>query len=105
MVYAISVLEGRVVTQTTQILCAHCRIPLKGAGELDPNTILICEGCGQSDTFEAILAEVKEYVTEMAAQKIGDMFAGIGNQSKYLKVTKTYSGSGKQWRFIADVDL
>jgi len=96
---------GRVVTKAAQILCAYCRIPLEGPAEPQPDDRVACPSCGNGDRFEAVFNEVGEHIREMAAQKIADMLANFGKQSKHLRVTKTYSGLGRQWRFIAEVTL
>ena len=61
------------MTQTTQALCARCRVPVERVTEPNPEDRYACPACGASDTLDAILTEVGEYIQEMAVQKIGDM--------------------------------
>ena len=93
------------MTKTAKVLCARCHVPLEGPAEPNPDDRMACPRCGEGDRFEAVFSEVQEYVTEMAAQKISAMIGNTAKQSSVFKVTASYRPSGRQWRFIADVDL
>ena len=93
------------MTQTVEVLCARCRVPLKGPAEPDSDARFACPSCGEGDTHEAVMREVGEYVQEMAAKNLSESLANAARSSTFLKVTSKYTPSGRQWRFIANVDL
>lgn len=93
------------MAQTTNVLCARCHIALEGPVEPKPDDRIACPSCGEGDRYETVIAEVGEYVQEMAAQKIGDMFGDIAKNPSVFTVTHTHTPSNRRWRFIADVDL
>ena len=90
---------GIAMTQTVKVLCARCHVPLEGPTEPNPDDRMACPRCGDGDRYEAVLAEVGEYVQEMAAQKLASAFKGGES------VSVTFTPSARRWRFIADVKL
>lgn len=82
------------MNQTVQALCARCRVMVERVGEPNPEDRYACPVCGEGDTHDAIVTEVGEYVVEMAAQKVSDMFAGIGRKSSALSVRSSHRLGG-----------
>lgn len=75
------------MNQTVQALCARCRVPLERVAEPNLDNRFTCPGCGNGDTYDAIMGEVGDYIAAVTLQTIGDAEA----------VTD------RQWRFVAEV--
>lgn len=84
------------MTQTAQVLCGYCRVPLEGPAEPNPDDRYACPICGDGDRFEVVMNEVSEYVAEMARATFDEESAFNGNSTPFAK--------SRRWRFIADVE-
>jgi hypothetical protein len=93
------------MTQTVEILCAHCHVPLKGPAEPNADDRFSCPVCGEGDSREAVVAEVGEYVKEMAAKKLAESLAKTAATARFVRVESTFKPSNRHWRFIANVDM
>ena len=86
---------------THQIKCGKCDLPLQGPADPQPHDTFFCPRCGESGSFENVLAEVGEDVAERAAESIGAAFDNAFRNSKFIKVT-THHNTKKAHRFIVD---
>ena len=93
------------MTQAVKVLCARCHVPLEGRAEPNPDDRMACPRCGEGDRYEAVLAEVGEYIQEMATQKIAEMVNKTGRPGSAVTISMDHTPSGRQWRFIAEVNL
>lgn len=93
------------VVQSTKVLCAQCRVPIEWLTEPNPKDWVCCPRCGTGDHFEAVMAEAKDYIREMAAKSLNEMFDSAITKSDTISLKAIYSPSGRQWRFIADVEF
>lgn len=84
------------MTQTSQVLCGYCRVPLKGPPEPNPDDRYACPICGEGDRFEVVMNEVAEYVAEVARLK--------GSAEIVPEIDSTHLPSSRRWRFIVDVE-
>lgn len=73
--------------------------------EPNPKDWVCCTRCGTGDHFEVVMAEAKDYIREMAAKSLNEMFDSATTKSDTLSLRANYSPSGRQWRFIADVEF
>lgn len=87
---------------THKILCGSCKSVLEGPTEPKPDDVVTCAGCGQHDTFQNVMAEVKQYVVDRTAKMISDSMANAVRGSKFIKVTSK-PGPQRSYRFIAEM--
>lgn len=84
------------MTQTVQVLCGYCRVPLEGPAEPNPDDRYICPICGEGDPLDIVMSEVSEYVAEVTRLK--------GNPESVPEIDSTHLPSSRRWRFIVDVE-
>ena len=89
---------------THKLLCGSCKADLKGPAKPDADDVITCSGCGQHDTFENVVREVKEYVTYRTAKELNASIAKAMSGSKFIKVTSKLAPE-RRYRFIADMGL
>ena len=93
------------MTQNVEVLCAKCHIPLKGPAKPKDDDRFTCPRCGTGDRYEAVVAEVGEYVKEMAAKKLTESINKAVASASFIRAESSFKPSGREWRFIAHVDL
>lgn len=91
--------------QITKVLCARCRVPIEGPTEPKPDDRMSCPGCGIGDSYEATMAEVQDYIREMAAKGLSEMFDHTSTKSDSINLRANYKPSGRVWRFIAEIEF
>lgn len=92
------------VGNITNVQCGLCKVPLKAPVEPKAEDVIICPECGDSDTYENVLREVRDYVEEQAAQHLEKALASGVKGSDMLKFTPTVRPK-RTYRFIVDLDL
>ena len=93
------------MNQTVKVLCARCHVPLERVGEPDADVRAVCPTCGNGDELDAVMAEVSEYIHEVAAKKISETIQNSASGSSFIKINSGYTPSNRNWRFIADIEL
>jgi hypothetical protein len=91
-------------TQAVSILCGKCRVGLEGPAEPDPESVYTCPVCGQSDSFENVMASVTAFSEELMAEKFDKMLVDSFRSSKMIKVTGKPNHKGFH-PFITDMKL
>ena len=89
---------------TQSILCGSCRVPIEGPSDGQSENIFACPSCGLSDTRENVLAEVKAFVTELAARSLQESMRKSLRGSKFIKM-KSKPIPKKTHRFVTDHKL
>ena len=88
-----------------EVKCGKCNVPLQGpADDPKPKKIFFCPKCGVSDTYENVMREVEEYVTEEAGDYIASGFEKATRGSKYLTFKKGHRMK-RAHRFIVEMNL
>lgn len=83
------------------ILCARCKVPIKGSGDPETDAIVTCPICGETDSLENALREASEYMADKVVHgSLDAMFAGLKG-SPNIKVT-TNPLPERGYRFIFD---
>lgn len=84
--------------KSRQILCAACRVPLKGPASPKAEDKMACPQCGVSDSFVKVMEEVGSNLTEERATKVkltaADLKKGGG--------ITVNAGPTRQYRFISE---
>jgi hypothetical protein len=57
--------------------CGRCVTHLVGPDHVQPDTLLICSTCGESDTFENVERIISEFVEHNAALEMHDLLKGV----------------------------
>lgn len=89
---------------TKPIKCFKCKEPLVGPAEPKPEDTFRCPVCGEHDTLDNVLTEVKAFATEAAAKHLNEGLERAARSSKFLKVEKKFTVGGT-YRFMVDVDF
>lgn len=88
-------------TDTQNILCSACRVPIEGPADGKSDNMFACPDCGRSDTRENVLKEVKAFVTEMAQRSLQESMRKAARGSKMLQF-KGKIIPKKSYRFVTD---
>ena len=80
--------------------CGKCQAPLHGPEKPEPDSMLICPTCGESDTFENVKGIVGQFVQEQAADALGDMLRNVRRNSESLTFRETQRPK-TTYRFVA----
>lgn len=72
---------------TKTILCGPCRVPVKGPTNPNGNDAFSCPSCGNSDTFDNVVASVKAFVTEVAGNNLQETVRKVARGNKFIKAT------------------
>jgi hypothetical protein len=83
--------------------CARCKVFLKGPAEPEPQSVFACPTCGTSDTYENVVAEIRDYHKVQAAKKLQSEVRSLGAEHKWMNV-KLNPIPEKDFRFIIDVE-
>ena len=86
-----------------EIRCAKCNVALQGPADPQPQDVLSCPRCGESDNLENILREVGDYISEKVGDSFGDMLDRAVKGSEFIKVTHNRPAK-RIYRFIADYE-
>ncbi|MDE2272479.1 MAG: hypothetical protein KGJ94_10935 [Xanthomonadaceae bacterium] len=90
---------------TINFLCARCQVPLEGPVEPNPKDRLNCPRCWEGDAYEAVVAEVKDYIREKKARQLTETIDTSGQAESDGSINASDTLPGRHWRFIADVGL
>ncbi len=91
-------------TDTQNILCGSCRVPIEGPADGKDDSVFACPNCGRSDTRENVLKEVESFVTELVQRSLQGTMRKAARGSKMLQ----FEGKPipkKVYRFITDHKL
>ena len=91
-------------TETKTIKCYKCNVPLEGPAEAKSEDTFRCPVCGEHDTLDNVLAEVKTFATEAAAKHLNKSIERATRGSKFLQVKKKFTEGGVH-RFKVDIDF
>ena len=89
---------------THEIKCARCNVALKGPANPKGHDCLACPSCGNGDTLDRVMEEIKEQLAVKAAEAFGRGLEAAFRNSKNMKLTKTPRPQ-KSYRFVADFHL
>lgn len=87
-----------------KILCGTCRIPLEALVDCKGDDQVTCASCGQHDTLDNILSEVKTFTTEAVSRHLQKSLGQSTRQNKFVKIT-TKPVQQRSYRFVVDLDL
>ena len=85
------------------VLCAKCRVPIKGPAKPDPDSVLSCPVCGESDTFDNIKGELAQQAKEHLAKHFQAAMGKAARGSKSLKYTPGAIPK-RTYRFVVDLE-
>lgn len=85
-----------------EALCAKCHVPPEPVTKPDSEGRFACPTCGESDTAENILREVKQHVVELASRNLQEQARGIARGSKFIKFEGDPIPKG-EYRFISNM--
>jgi hypothetical protein len=68
---------------TRPVLCARCNVRVELPADPNPETIVACPVCGESDTLENVLRESGQY---LAHKLFSDTLRGAISQSSALTI-------------------
>lgn len=92
------------MSEEKTVKCAKCDCALKGPTNPQPNDRMECPRCGDGDTVERVMSEVKEYVKDQMATALVEGMRRATRGSKFLKVSSK-SSAHRDYRFVVDIDL
>ncbi len=74
-------------TTTLEVLCGQCKCAVETVANPDPDSKVSCPQCGRSDRYDAVMASVKSYIGELAAQHLSEMMRNTTRNNRFVKVT------------------
>lgn len=90
--------------ETQQIRCAACNEALEGPAEAKPHDRFVCPVCGEGDTFENVLADVRQYAKEQIAQHLSDSLGKTVRGSQHVKVASKLVPKHSH-RFVINLEM
>jgi hypothetical protein len=84
--------------------CARCKIALEGPAKPKPQDRFSCPKCGVGGRYDAIMREVKEYVSEQGQAFLDAKLRDAARRSKFMTFTPA-SRPKRNHRFIVDMKL
>lgn len=88
-------------SDTEEILCGTCRVPLEGPANPEPQDRYTCPRCGNGDTVENVLAEVNAFVQEAAQGALDKSLRDALRGNDFIKVTGKPI-QRRQYRFVTN---
>jgi len=88
-------------TDTQEILCGSCRVPLQGVADPEPQDIYACPKCGAGDTVENVIASAKAFAVEAAKHFLQESLRQAVRGSKIMKLDSQPIKKGSH-RFITN---
>lgn len=92
------------MNKTAEIKCATCNVALQGPVESKPDDMVTCPACGQGDTFDNVMREVRDHIKEQMADYASRVVMEPFRRSKLFKVSQTPRVK-KRHRFVVNLDL
>ncbi|MEQ9388302.1 hypothetical protein [Marinovum algicola] len=86
---------------TQSILCGSCRVPIEGPADGKGDNVFSCPICGQGDTRENVLKEVKAFLAELAQRSLQESMREAARGSKFMQF-KGQPIPKKSYRFVTD---
>jgi hypothetical protein len=74
-------------TDIKTIKCFSCDVPLKGPAEPKSEDTIWCPICGENDTLDNVLAEVKAFAVEATAKRLNEGLERAARSSRVMKKT------------------
>lgn len=90
--------------KTADIKCAKCNVALQSPTDPKPDSRIACPTCGEGDTYDQVMREVSEHVTEQAGDFLTGKISADLRRNKNIKITK-HAVPKKPHRFIVNLDL
>jgi hypothetical protein len=92
------------VMAVQEITCATCNVALQGPADPKPEDRFECPGCGIGDSFDRIMSEIGDYVTEQAADSLRRSFQAALSNSSNMTFRQS-ARRRKTYRFVVDLNL
>lgn len=89
------------MTETYQVKCAKCRVPIEIGSNDHGVATGRCPSCGISDTKENIEREAADYAFSKAKDALDSRLSDMARGSKYMTYTKGPRHQ-KSYRFVVD---
>lgn len=89
--------------ETGPILCAACHCPLEGPADANMQDRFACPVCGEGDTLENVLVEVKQSAEELIMKKLQHRGRKISRGNSSLDFTPNVQPK-RRYRFIANLE-
>jgi hypothetical protein len=89
--------------EIVNILCGKCKVEVEGPTEPDAKSTYSCPSCGNSDTFEKVMASVEAFTEELVGRSFHKTAEDIFRDS-IVQVTSS-SPQKKTYPFITDMRL
>lgn len=74
-------------SDTHQILCGRCKVPLQGPTEAEDEDVFSCPSCGESDTRTEVLRVTAQYIQEVTARALQEKLRKSLRGNKFIKAT------------------
>jgi uncharacterized Zn finger protein (UPF0148 family) len=87
-------------SNTHTIACGSCKVPAKRLTEPEGNGDVTCPLCNRRDSYNNVMAAVKQHVTHAIAHRLNESFRSAARGNSFLKFEAKPLGN-PSFRWIA----